>query len=199
MSTTLRWTVHDLEAFPEDGKLREIIDGELFVTTQPNIYHQVVGNRINTALDGWSAQTGLGLAATSPGVIFDIDEAVAPDVVWVSSATLAAGLDSAGHLILPPELVVEVLSPGKKNVQRDREVKLKLYARRGVQEYWIVDWPRRTVEVFRRDAELLTLAATLGEHDSLTSPLLLGFEGSLGRVFAGLPAEPAEEDEAAAG
>jgi Uma2 family endonuclease len=88
-----------------------------------------------------------------------------------------------------------VLSPGAKNIQRDRDVKLKLYARRGVGEYWIVDWPSRSVEVFRRAGPLLALAATLDEADSLGSPLLPGFAAPLGRVFAGLPQEqPGEED-----
>ena len=45
------------------------------------------------------------------------------------------------HDALPiSELVVEVLSPDGANERRDREVKLKLYSRRGVLEYWIVDW-----------------------------------------------------------
>lgn len=187
MTTSLRWTSADLDAFPDDGKRREIIDGELYVTKQPNLYHQVVCGRIQAVLDEWSVSSGQGLAAGAPGVIFAEDEDVAPDVVWASNDVLAAGLDAAGHLHLPPELAVEVLSPGKKNIQRDREAKLKLYARQGVGEYWIVDWPRRTVEVFRRDGVVLALAATLSLSDTLSSPLLPGLAAPVARVFAGLP------------
>jgi Uma2 family endonuclease len=197
MTTSLRWTIRDLDAFPDDGKRREIVDGELYVTTQPNIYHQTVIVRLGGMLDEWSTRAGLGLVSTAPGVIFAEDEAVAPDLVWASSQVLAAGLDAAGHLHLPPELVVEVLSPGRKNIQRDREVKLKLYARRGVGEYWIVDWPRRSVEVYRHSERGMDLIAALGEGDTLASPLLPGFAAPLGRVFAGLPARDVAENSAA--
>lgn len=36
----LRWTSADLEVLPDDGKRYEIIDGELYVSTQPHWQHQ---------------------------------------------------------------------------------------------------------------------------------------------------------------
>ncbi len=85
-----------------------------------------------------------------------------------------------------------MLSPGKKNIQRDRETKLKLYARHGVSEYWIVDWPQRTVDVYHLIDDELQFAATLTEQDSLTSALLPGFNAALARIFIGLPTKDAE-------
>ena len=43
---TLRWTSHDLEGFPEDGKRYEIIDGELYVSKQPHWEHQFVCGQV---------------------------------------------------------------------------------------------------------------------------------------------------------
>ena len=80
---------------------------------------------------------------------------------WISNERLATGLDESGHLTNAPELIVEVLSPGTQNEQRDREVKLKLYTERGVQEYWILDWRVQQVEVYRRQNAILKLVATL--------------------------------------
>lgn len=37
---TLRWTVGDLELLPEDGNRYEVIDGELYVSKQPDMQHQ---------------------------------------------------------------------------------------------------------------------------------------------------------------
>ncbi len=39
----------------------------------------------------------------------------------------------------PPALVVEVVSPGKVNQDRDYRFKRSEYAARGIKEYWIVD------------------------------------------------------------
>lgn len=41
--------------------------------------------------------------------------------------------------MLPPALVVEVVSPGKVNRDRDYRYKRSEYAARGIAEYWIVD------------------------------------------------------------
>src|SRR5437763_13172702 len=56
---------------------------------------------------------------------------------------------------------------GVANAQRDRNIKLKLYSRRGVLEYWIVDWQERSVEVYRREEAMLKHISTLYENDIL--------------------------------
>lgn len=185
MSTpaSMRWTSADLELLPDDGKRYEIIGGELYVSTQPHWHHQTTCGRFFTLLDSWSLATGLGEASLAPGVIFADNDDVAPDVVWVSMDRLAASLDEGGHLHAPPQLAVEVLSPGSINERRDREAKLKLYSRRGVAEYWIVDWRERTVEIYRRDGAVLALAARLAGDDQITSPLLPGFVAPLAQFF----------------
>src|SRR5436190_7946653 len=88
MSTKVRFTSADLPAFPEDGKRREIIDGELIVSAQPHYYHQVIGDDLVSALNGWGRPHGAGRAVSTPGVIFSEEEDVAPDIAWVSAARL---------------------------------------------------------------------------------------------------------------
>ncbi len=179
----VRWTTSDLELLPESSNRYEIIDGELFVTRAPHWKHQKTSSRVSNALDTWSLSTGLGEAVQAPGVIFSDADNVIPDVVWISNERLANGLDEAGHLTLAPELIVEVLSAGTQNERRDREAKLKLYAERGVQEYWILDWRSPQVEVYRRQQALLKLVCTLFPNDTLTSPLLPEFSCAVERLF----------------
>ncbi|HEY7066941.1 MAG TPA: Uma2 family endonuclease [Chloroflexota bacterium] len=187
MTQSLRWTSADLDLLPEDGKRYEIIDGELYVSRQPHAYHQLLCSELTIPLGNWSHETGAGLVFGAPGIIFADDDDVAPDLVWVSIERLAAILEPDGKLHAAPELVVEVLSPGSINERRDREAKLKLYSRRGVSEYWIVDWRRRQVEVFRRVDAALELTATLLEGDTLQSPLLPGFALPLAELFVRIP------------
>ncbi len=190
MSTSLRWTSADLEVLPDDGKRREIIDGELYVSKQPNWVHQAVCTDFWYVLQTWSDRSGDGRALVSPGVIFADDDDVVPDVVWISKRRLAEATDSAGHLRAPPQLVVEVLSPGRTNEERDLDVKLKLYSRRGVDEYWVANWRNQSVRVYRRAGTVLDLVASLGESDTLTSPLLPGFAQAVSFVFRSLETLP---------
>ena len=176
MSISPRYTSRDLECLPDiDGVRYEIIDGELFVARQPHWHHQQACTQVGTELTIWNRRTRAGSVAVAPGLIFSPEDNVAPDVVWASRERLARDLDDAGHLTTAPELVIEVLSPGTINEQRDRETKLKLYSRRGVREYWIMDWRARTVQVFRRQDAVLVLVATLGDGDEISLPLLSGF------------------------
>jgi Uma2 family endonuclease len=109
---------------------------------------------------------------------------VIPDLVWASQTRLAHGLDEAGHFTVAPELMVGILSPGAQNEQRDREIKLKLYSRHGVQEYRIVNWQVQTLEIYRRSDAQLQLVTTLGNGDTLTSPLLPEFSLEIAQIFA---------------
>lgn len=179
----VRWTTADLHLLPDSSNRYEIIDGELLVTKAPHWGHQKA--IINTAaeLRAWSLTTQLGETVPTPGLIFTDADNVIPDVVWISHERLATALDDAGHLIVAPELIVEVLSPGVDNERRDREIKLKLYTSRGVQEYWILDWRLKQVEVYRRQTGILQLIATLFPGDSLTSPLLPEFTCAVERLF----------------
>ncbi|HEY3108026.1 MAG TPA: Uma2 family endonuclease [Chloroflexota bacterium] len=182
-----RFTSADLELMPDDGKRREIIDGELFVSKVPHAHHQQVGANLYWALRSWDPEMIRGQAYITPGVVFAEDDDVIPDLVWCSRERLATIFDQAGHFHLAPDLVVEVLSPGPANQRRDRVVKLDLYSRRGVAEYWIVDWPGRRVELYRRDQPQLRLIATLREAEVLDSALLPGFRLPVAQLFAGIP------------
>jgi len=107
-------------------------------------------------------------------------------MIWISQKRLKTALHKDGKLHNAPELVVEVLSPGPENERRDREVKVKLYSRRNVKEYWVVNWQERILEVYRREDAVLTLEKTLEETDVLQSPLLPGFTCKVSQIFTSL-------------
>jgi Uma2 family endonuclease len=131
----VRWTTHNLVIFEGDRVNRyEIIDGELFVTRVPDWRHQAIFINVGTVLKLWSDESGLGQTAMNPGIVFSESDNVIPDVVWASNEWLERLLDESGHLTAAPELVVEVLFPGRTNERRDREAKLKLYSVQGVDE-----------------------------------------------------------------
>src|SRR5213592_1294498 len=103
MSTTTRWTSRDLESLPDDGTLYEIIDGELYMSTQPHFYHQFVCSELLGELWNWNRTANLGRAVFAPGLIFAEDDDVAPDVVWISNDRLSASLKADGKFHDAPE------------------------------------------------------------------------------------------------
>jgi Uma2 family endonuclease len=82
-----------------------------------------------------------------------------------------------------PELVIEAASPGTG--KRDETIKLRLYERTGVLEYWIVDPRCDVIRVYRRaeDAFGPALQLSLEAGDVLTTSLLPGLELPLKAVF----------------
>lgn len=179
----VRWTTADLDLFPDNGVRYEIVDGDLYMAKAPHWRHQDTCFNVCEQLNLWSRANGLGRAIITPGILFSDVDNVIPDVIWISSERLTALEDAAGHFTGASELAVEVLSSGKENERRDREAKLKLYASRGVQEYWIVDWRVHQVEIYRREKATLHLIATLFENDELSTPLLPGFSCIVARLF----------------
>ncbi|HEY9896739.1 MAG TPA: Uma2 family endonuclease [Candidatus Sericytochromatia bacterium] len=89
-----------------------------------------------------------------------------PDLMVLSEA-LAAILGNRRGTITrempPPVLVVEVVSPGKANEERDYRYKRSEYAARGISEYWIVDPQQAKVTVLTLVAGLYEAEEYMGE------------------------------------
>jgi Uma2 family endonuclease len=180
-----RLTYEDLEYFPDDGKRREIIDGELYVTPSPNLRHQVLVGRLHVAIANYlAARPAPGRIYLSPlDVVLSPHDVVEPDLLFVSSDQLE--VLTPKNVQGAPALVVEVLSRGTRKT--DEQVKRRLFARVGVREYWLVDPELDLVKVSRRgdDASFRRVAELTAEDgDTLTSPLLPGFSLPLADFFA---------------
>ncbi len=138
-------TWQDVQQTPEDGKRREAIEGELFVTAAPSFRHQEISVRLTVALHAVLVKGDHGRLFHAPGVQFPAtDEGVQPDLVFVAAAR--EGVLRDDWIRGAPDLVVEILSPSTES--RDRGVKLKLYRRQGVPVYWLVDPEAEVVEVW---------------------------------------------------
>ncbi len=172
MPVDTRLTYDDFCQLPDDGKRYEIIDGELFVTPSPVHLHQRVVTRLTYYLCGFVESHKSGEVFVSPfDVVFSKFDVVEPDLLYISKAR--ASVLTEKNVQGAPDLVVEVLS--KTTAKRNRSIKLKLYGRFAVQEYWVIDPKGPAAEIYRRGAEGLALAEELAASGALTSPLFPGF------------------------
>ncbi|MFT4623384.1 MAG: Uma2 family endonuclease [Myxococcota bacterium] len=74
-------------------------------------------------------------------------------------------------ITLAPDWVCEVLSPGARNVSRDRMIKPDVYHRAGIAWLWLVDPQARLVEVYRREeAGYLRVQTAAGRGEARLEP-----------------------------
>jgi Uma2 family endonuclease len=176
-------TVADLDACPDDNNRYELIEGELFVSRAPGIPHQRVLNNLQFAFGTYLKNNPIGIVVPGAGAIFSNYDAVIPDLAFVSNERWS-DIVSNDRFNAAPDLVIEVMSPGKENRDRDLLVKRQLYAKYGVVEYWIVDPENHLVQVYRLRDSRLESAATLRNGDEMTTSLLPGFRMGVNSVFA---------------
>ena len=89
-----------------------------------------------------------------------------PDLMVLSEELAVLLLNSGRGIITlempPPELVIEVVSPGKTNQERDYRFKRSEYAARGIPEYWVID-PEAKITVFTLETGFYEEAVYTGE------------------------------------
>lgn len=175
-------TVDDLDLMPDDGNRYELLEGEIYVSRAPSLTHQRILINLGTLLKNFLARNPIGEVLPTPGVIFDPSNGVIPDIVFISNQ-LSDRLGANERITEAPELVIEIVSPGKENARRDRVVKRRVYAKHGVKEYWIIDPEAETLEIYRAERHKLAHTATLRDEDELTTPLLPGFACTVSKIF----------------
>jgi Uma2 family endonuclease len=178
-STRLRFTYRDYLLLPE-GDRRELIEGDFYVVPAPSIWHQTIAANLGMALRAFARGNRLGTVLWAPtDVVLSPESVVQPDILFISNER--RGIITEDNVSGAPDLVVEILSPS--TADRDRELKLTLYARYGVREYWIVDPEDSSVEVMALE-EAGVESARRYTTGRVESPVLPGLEIALAEIFA---------------
>lgn len=149
------WTTDDLDALPEDGRRRELLDGALILPPSPRPAHQSI-----------TARLAVALAAGSPAHL-DVTQRVqlrisrrrafVPDVLAYRFE--AATRDTSHFEPADVVLVVEVVCDGSTAL--DRILKPALYAEAGIGCYWRVETePAIVVHTHRLDEHTGTYRQT---------------------------------------
>lgn len=151
------FTRADLDAAPDDGRRREIVDGSLLVTPGPSRRHQRMVVALVMALEtACPVDMEVLLApfdvALAPGTV------VQPDVLVGRKSEL-----SERELAAAPLLAVEVLSPSTRHV--DLALKKSLYEASGCGVFWVVDPDEPSITAWElHDGRYIRTAHAVGDR-----------------------------------
>lgn len=165
----------------------ELIGGEVFLLAAPSFRHQVVVNELAGIFYNFfkgkpcqSLTSPVDIRLFGFATKFEEDpNVVQPDIVVVCDQDRVED----GKYLGVPTLVVEVLSPSTKG--KDMAIKLQLYMKSGVAEYWIVDIQGKSVTqyFFSGDRDIDSAKVCSGE-DTVQSTVFSGLEIPVPSIFA---------------
>lgn len=184
-----KWTYADYCSWPDNGRC-ELIDGVAHnVPLSPSRQHQQVlcalvvqfanyFRHIGRKYEVYMTPFDVRLPTSDGQNDEDICTVVQPDIIVVCDLNK---LDDRG-CVGPPDLIIEVSSPS--TAFYDLKVKLELYERTGVKEFWIVHPTYKTAMVFKlTDAGAYGCPEMYGSRDRVPVPLLGELEIDLADVF----------------
>ncbi len=154
--TVPRFTVSDLDNFPDDGNRYELLDGVLLVTPAPRAIHQHIVAELQFALQVQVRSPRLARVVGPGAISVPPSTQLQPDILVIP---LRFSIDTDWRFIDEHWVAVEVLSRSSRVY--DRDLKRGAYLALGVKEVWIVDISQRSIEVSRQSGKTETVSETL--------------------------------------
>ena len=160
MSTAVleRYSVEEFLELP-DGERFELIDGEL-KEREMSLKSIRAGERLSARLSMFPGTDSRGVVF-GDGVPLDIfggGYVPRPDAVFITFDRLGTNDPDGGRLLVPPELVIEVVSLHDK--ANEVETKVRSYLVAGVQAVWVLYPLPRRVHIRRADGTVTVLEAS---------------------------------------
>jgi len=181
MSVATKVTAEQLLRMPDDGHRYELIAGELKKMTPAGWRHGAVGGRLYALLARHVLDHDLGelfLAETGFLLARDPDTVRAPDIAFLGKGRLSAATPGEAFWPGPPDLAVEVVSPGDTLGEIDEKVQAWLAA--GAKIVWVVNPRWCNVTVYRSPTDIRVLT----EQDDLDGQdVVPGFRCPVAAIF----------------
>jgi Uma2 family endonuclease len=170
-------TAQELFHLDDDSHRHELIKGELLTMAPPGEEHGGITINLASLLSTHVKRNNLGRLTVESGFKLesDPDTVLAPDIAFVGRDR--AGTRSPFYRMGPPDLAVEVISPGDTKPEVDR--KTALWLELGAKSVWNVNPKKRTVEVSRADGQ----KQLFHETDELVDDIIPGFRVKVAEIF----------------
>jgi Uma2 family endonuclease len=174
-------TADELRELPDDHHRHELVAGCVVSEPPASFRHGDVAAELFRRLIEFVRTRALGrVVSTETGFLLarNPDTVRAPDVAFVSNASIERAGRFRGFFPGPPDLAVEVLSPSER--PRDVHAKVADYLAAGCRRVWVVDVAERRVRVHHS----LLRPSILEEPDTLEGDEVLpGLRIPVARLF----------------
>ncbi|MBE9207290.1 Uma2 family endonuclease [Nostoc sp. LEGE 06077] len=156
----------------------ELVDGQAIPKMSPKFFHAKLTYVFLELIEQWNKEQGIVCPEWS--VVLQRrgrDWVPTPDVLYISYQRLPANWNEDEACPVPPDLVIEIISPGQTFGQMMAKAKDYLDAK--VLRVWVVDSKARSITVFFPDAAPQTY---MGD-EILKDALFSGLEFTVEQVF----------------
>jgi len=153
----------------EENKKMEFINGEIIFHSPVKLQHNRSTTLLAKLLDTFVVKHNLGIVGVEKLLISLTRNDYEPDLCFFGKEK-SINFKKKQMQFPAPDFVVEVLSDSTEKY--DRETKFQDYAAHGIQEYWIIDAEKETVEQYflQNEAYDLLLKAKDGKIESVVLP-----------------------------
>lgn len=171
-SLTQPLTLTAFLALPESDTAYELIDGQAVPKMSPKFFHASVQKNLLFLLDPWSQ----GRGRVEPEWAITLkrngkDWVPVPDLLYISYDRLAADWLEDTACPVPPELVIEIISPGQTFGEMTE--KATDYLAAGVLRVWVLDAQARSITAFLPESLPKTYRGASAIADTLLPDLKL--------------------------
>lgn len=150
----------------DENKKEEKIQGVIYnMSPSAGLDHANVNGNIYGALYAWLKDSLCRVYIENADLYMDKTnlEYVIPDIMIICDTKEFKKNTTKYYGI--PRLVVETLSPS--TAHKDRTVKKDFYARKGICEYWIIDYKSQSIEIYYLDKSSYELVNVLMKQDDI--------------------------------
>jgi Uma2 family endonuclease len=178
-------TAEEFMNLPDDDLRHELINGEVITMPLPKFPHSRAAMRLGVPLLKFVSDHDLGeffISEVGFQLTWNPDTVLGPDLAFISKERLKEVGEVEGYWQGPPDLAVEVRSPGDRRGKVNK--KISQWLGFGTKQVWIVEPKHSTVTVYRSETDTTMFS---GSDFLEAEDLFPGFRLSLDRIFGPTP------------
>ncbi|MHB8962259.1 MAG: type II toxin-antitoxin system prevent-host-death family antitoxin [Saccharofermentanales bacterium] len=175
-----------MEIYENSNSRMEFINGQIYMMASPSLLHQYILGEMHVIFKDFFRGKKCKPFMAPFDVHFRKINIKDPDVMQPDLIVLCdveGNVNEKGKYMGTPTLVVEILSPNSRS--RDCITKLNTYMTSGVDEFWVVDPDRRTVQVYNFSGYQYDSLVSYKADETAVSSVFEGLSVPVGLLFAG--------------